>query len=283
MDTSHILNEFGIVIKGAGEMASGIAARLYRAGFRRMVMVEIPEPVAVRRMVSFCEAVYDGEKEVEGIAAVCAPCRKDVELAWQARKIPVCVDPEWKTITWMKPKATVDAVLAKRNLGTRIDEAETVVALGPGFRAGVDAHYVIETNRGHDLGRVLAEGEAEANTGVPAMIGGYAAQRVVRAPVAGEMRETVEIGELVKKGDVLCRVGEVAVRAGIDGVVRGMIREGIEVGEGMKLGDVDPRGKRENCFTISEKARALGGAVLEVVCAQLSGETGAKESWRDPV
>lgn len=269
MKTDSILNEIDIVIKGAGEMASGIVVRLYRAGFRRMVMLEVPQPMAVRRLVSFCEAVHDGTQNVEDVVAVLAKNREDIQKAWKAGQIPVCVDPEWKTLPAMAPRVSVDAVLAKRNLGTRKDEAQVVIALGPGFTAGVDAHYVIETNRGHDLGRVLTTGSAQPNTGVPGIIGGHGIERVLRAPVAGQVEACAAIGEEVKAGDILCSVGGVAVKARINGVIRGMIRQGVFVKQGVKLGDVDPRGDKGNCFTVSEKARALGGAVLEAICANL--------------
>lgn len=260
-----------ILIKGAGEMASGVAVRLYRAGFRRLLMLETAAPLAVRRAVSFCEAVYDGRREVEGITAVRLDGGDGPEGIWRNGGIAVLVDPAWEALSRFSPEVSVDAVLAKRNLGTRLDEAPLVVALGPGFAAGVDAHRVVETNRGHDLGRVFREGTAEPNTGVPGLVGGYGAERVLRAPCPGRVESVREIGDTVAAGETLCRVDGVDAIAAIPGVVRGLIRPGVVVGKGTKLGDVDPRGRRENCFTVSEKARALGGAVLEAVCAHLFG------------
>lgn len=265
-----ILGQVRVVIKGAGEMASGVAVRLYRAGVRKILFLETERPMAVRRAVSFCEAVYDGDREVEGIAAVRIGDLRELDGCWQGGRLAVAVDPEWKLLHRVSPEVSVDAIIAKRNLGTRIDEAPLVVALGPGFAAGVDAHRVVETNRGHNLGRVYDTGEAQPNTGVPGDIGGFTSERVLRAPVAGRVEQCRDIGGMVAAGDAVCTVGGTAVPAAIPGVVRGCIRPGIVVEKGVKLGDIDPRGKREYCFTVSEKARALGGSVLEAVCGFLS-------------
>ena len=256
-----------IVIKSGGEMASGIAVRLYRAGFRDIVMLETPAPLAVRRAVSFCEAVHDGEQQVEGITARRADEPEAVRELWRQGMLAVAVDPQWTLISQLKPEMTIDAVLAKRNLGTHMDEAPLVVALGPGFTAGVDAHYVIETNRGHNLGRVFAAGQAQPNTGVPGDIGGYTRERVLRAPVDGVVEPCKKIGDFVRAGEPVCVVNGVPVAAAIDGVLRGCIRPGTAARTGLKLADIDPRGAPENCRTVSEKARALGGAVLETLCA----------------
>lgn len=274
---ANILPLPSIVIKGAGEMATGVALRLHRAGFRRLLLLEIPRPSAVRRAVSFCEAVYDGRSEVEGIAArrfdPPEEKRGDGEIIrclteiWKGGSVAVAVDPHWRLIAEVRPGVVVDATIAKRNLGTTRREAELVVALGPGFTAGVDAHCVIETNRGHNLGRVLTAGGAEADTGIPGDIGGFTLQRVLRAPADGRVDAALAIGSRVEKGEQVCTVAGVPVRAEISGVLRGCIRPGIEVKAGLKIGDVDPRGRRDYCFSVSEKARALGGAVLEAVCA----------------
>lgn len=266
---TSILGQTRIVIKGAGEMASGVAVRLYRAGFRNIVMLETARPLAVRRAVSFCEAVHDGRQEVEGVAAVLLDGFEALDEVWRAGFLAVAVDPEWALLRRLSPRVSVDAVVAKRNLGTRLDEAPLVVALGPGFTAGIDAHCVVETNRGHNLGRVFSAGAAEPNTGVPGNIGGFTVERVLRAPNDGRVEGCRPIGDMVDAGDVVCTVGGTPVCAHIAGVVRGCIRQGTEVARGMKLGDVDPRGRREYCFTVSEKARALGGAVLEAICADL--------------
>lgn len=261
---------FDIVIKGGGEMASGIAVRLYRAGFRRIVMMETPCPMAVRRTVSFCEAVYDGEQRVEDIPARRADRPEEIRALWDKGTLAVAVDPEWRLIPRIRPEMTIDAILAKRNTGTATNEAPLVVALGPGFTAGVDAHYVIETNRGHSLGRVYAKGQAQPNTGIPGNIGGYTSERVLRAPGEGLVAACREIGAFVRAGETVCAVDGVPVAASIDGIVRGCIRPGSRVRSGQKLGDVDPRGDRECCYTVSDKARALGGAVLETLCAHIN-------------
>ncbi len=226
-NAQSILGETRIVIKGAGEMASGVAVRLHRAGFRRLVMLETARPTAVRRAVSFCEAVYDGRREVEGIAARRVERPEELPALWEERAIGVAVDPEWRWLSLVRPRVSVDAVLAKRNLGTRKDEAPLVAALGPGFVAGEDAHCVIETNRGHDLGRVYYAGSAEENTGIPGTIGGYALERVLRAPVGGEVGECRAIGDMVRAGEVVCRVGGVPVAAAIGGVVTALRRSGL--------------------------------------------------------
>jgi len=259
-----------IVIKSGGEMASGIAVRLFRAGFRNIVMLETPRPLAVRRAVAFCEAVYDGAMTVEGVTAKRAETPEAVRELWRNGMLAVAVDPDWTFIPQLRPVMTIDAVLAKRNIGTVMNEAPLVVALGPGFTAGVDAHYVIETNRGHNLGRVFSEGCAQPNTGVPGDIGGYTSERVLRAPVDGVVEACKDIGSPVRAGEAVLTVGAVPVTAALDGIVRGCIRPGTRVRTGLKLGDIDPRGVPEHCRTVSEKARALGGAVLEVLCAHLN-------------
>lgn len=264
-----IARQTRIVLKGAGEMATGIAVRLYRSGFTSLLMLETSAPMAVRRAVSFCEAVYDGQMTVEGIPARRLNDKNELNEIWSRGEIAVAVDPEWKSLEWYSPEISIDAVLAKRNLGTRLDEAPLVVALGPGFTAGENAHCVIETNRGHNLGRVFTSGAAQPNTGVPGIIGGFGLERVLRAPITGVVGHCRAIGSDVAKGDVVCTVDDIPVPAQIAGVVRGCIREGIIVEKGTKLGDVDPRAVKEYCFTVSEKARALGGAVVEVLCGHI--------------
>ncbi|WP_051292819.1 selenium-dependent molybdenum cofactor biosynthesis protein YqeB [Citrifermentans bremense] len=259
------LSERVVVIRGAGEQASGIACRLYRANFRRILMLETASPLAVRRLVSFCEAVHEGEMTVEGVTAVRVDRVEEVAGIWSAGCIAVLVDPEAASLTQLQPDLFVDATLAKRNLGTSVSDAPLVIGLGPGFTAGVDCHLVVETNRGHDLGRVIGTGPAEPNTGIPGDIAGYTSERVLRAPVAGRFESDRAIGDLVVAGEPVGRVGEVEVRAAIDGVLRGVIRPGALVKSGLKIGDVDPRSKKEYCATVSEKARALGGAVLEAL------------------
>ena len=259
------LNELVIAIKGAGEMASAVAWRLYMANLRSIFMMETAMPLAVRREVSFCEAVHRGSKSVEGVEAVKAGTAEDIPRMWRLGKIAVIIDPEWRTLNRIKPDVVVDAILAKQNLGTRKDDARLVIGLGPGFTAGGDVHLVVETNRGHHLGRLISSGSAEPNTGIPAPVGGVAAARVLRAPVAGEFQSTRNIGETVRQGEVIGRVGESEVAAEIDGVLRGLMRTPTWVPKGIKLGDIDPRGEAGFCFTISDKARAVAGSVLEAI------------------
>lgn len=254
-----------IIIRGAGEMATGVACRLYRANFRRILMLEAPAPLAVRRLVSFCEAVHDRRMTVEGIEAVRIEREDELHAAWREGKIAVMVDPQGESVRSLRPDVLIDATLAKRNLGTAIADAPLVIALGPGFSAGRDCHLVVETNRGHDLGRVIAAGEAEANTGIPGNIGGYTSERVLRAPTNGLFTTDRRIGDPVRKGEVIGRVGAAEVVASLDGILRGLIRPDSIVTEGLKIGDIDPRGETGLCETISEKARALGGAVLEAI------------------
>jgi xanthine dehydrogenase accessory factor len=259
------LNERVIAIKGAGEMASAVAWRIYMANLRSIFMMETAMPLAVRREVSFCEAVHCGSKTVEGVEAVKAGTAEDIPRMWRLGKVAVIIDPEWQTLKRIKPDVVVDAILAKQNLGTRKDDAHLVIGLGPGFVAGGDVHLVIETNRGHHLGRLISSGSAEPNTGIPGPVGGVAAARVLRAPAAGEFKSTRNIGEAVRQGEVIGCVGETEVVAGTDGVLRGLMRTPAWVPKGIKLGDIDPRGEAGFCYTISDKARAVAGSVLEAI------------------
>ena len=259
-----------VVIKGAGEMASGIAHRLYRSGIARILMLEAENPLCVRRFVSFCEAVHDGTAEVESIRARLAAGLPDVAPIWQAGEIAVIVDTEWKSVGALKPDIVIDAIMAKRNLGTRKDEAAFVVGVGPGFAAPRDVHAVIESNRGHDLGRVIYDGSAEPYTGMPGEIKGVAKERVLRAPVAGRVGHVHQLGDAVKKGDLVVYVDNAPVYAPFDGILRGLIRE-MTVDKGEKVGDIDPRARKEYCFTISEKARGIAGGVLEAVLHEYFG------------
>jgi xanthine dehydrogenase accessory factor len=256
------LSEIKVCVKGGGDLASGVAWRLHQCGFR-VFMTEIDQPMAVRRKVAFCEAIYHGSTVVEGIEAIRAHKTDEVFSLWVEKKIPVLVDPTCKTCKVIRPDVLVDAILAKKNLGTSMHDAHLVIALGPGFEAGQDAHFVVETNRGHNLGRLLVSGLAEANTGVPGPVQGISTDRVLRSPAEGLWQNNREIGDMVKKGDVVGSVSGLDVKALIDGVIRGLIHPGIGVSEGLKIGDIDPRGNKENCFTISEKALAIAGGVLE--------------------
>lgn len=263
MATIKKTNELVVLIRGAGEMASGVVHRLHRSHFK-ICMTEIPEPLAVRREVAFSEAIYDGKKEVEGVRARLISRPEEIEAAWKSDEIPILIDPDAKkTRQFLEPNILIDAILAKKNLGTKISDAALVIGLGPGFTAGKDVHLVVETNRGHDLGRVILKGSAEADTGVPGEIGGYTIERLLRTMKKGIFHPQKSIGERVNKGAVVAVSDDFPVIAKISGIVRGLLRDGVEVKKGMKVGDIDPRGKRELCFTISEKARAIGGGVLE--------------------
>lgn len=265
---SESVSSVSICIKGAGEMASAVAWRLYRANFHRIFMLEVPQPLAVRRRVSFCEAIYDGRQTIEGITAVKTSDHHGVPAAWQKGYIAVLVDPEGNAITTLEPDVVIDAILAKRNLGTHLTQAPLVIGLGPGFKAGGDVHAVVETKRGHDLGRIITRGRAQPNTGIPGRIAGFAARRVLRSPGPGRFQGERKIGERVHPGDIVGRVNGREVCAQIDGILRGLVRSGTQVTDQMKLGDIDPRGKATYCDTISDKARAISGSVLEVVLRQ---------------
>jgi xanthine dehydrogenase accessory factor len=259
------IEELVILIRGAGEMASGVAHRLYQSHFK-ICMVEISHPLAVRREVSFCEAIYEGEKEVEGVRAKFISTPQEIQSVWEGGKIPLLVDPDGKkTRNFLKPDALVDAIIAKKNLGTQMRDAPLVIGLGPGFTAGEDVHIVIETNRGQNLGKMILNGTAEPDTGIPGETGGFTVERVLRTMKKGIFHSHKSIGDRVSKGSVVAVVDDFPVIAKISGMVRGLIRDGVEVRRGMKVGDIDPRGKRELCFTVSDKARAIGGGVLEAI------------------
>jgi xanthine dehydrogenase accessory factor len=261
-----------VIIKGAGDLASGIALRLRHAGFS-IVMTEIASPMAVRRTVSFSEAVYKGRAAVEDITAVLARDEKEAQEILNAGNIAVLVDPPAHCIKRLSPACVIDAIMAKKNIGASISDAPVVIGVGPGFTAGEDCHAVIETQRGHSLGRVITKGSALPNTGVPGNIGGYTAERLLRAPVDGIFEACAEIGDMIKKGE---RAGFVRpsaagnaamapVRAEIDGVLRGILPSGITVHSGMKVGDIDPRCAVSHCFTVSDKALAVAGGALEAL------------------
>ncbi len=259
------LNKVIIGIKGAGEIASGIAYRLFKSNIRNIFMMETRNPLAVRRQVSFCEAVHDGKIIVEGVEAIKINSSDEIEHAWNKNRIPVMVDPDWKSIEIVKPHVVVDAIIAKKNLGTRMPEAPLVIGLGPGFEAGRSVHTAIETNRGHNLGRVISAGSPEPDTGIPGSISGFTHERVLRAPCAGTFTSRLDIGAKIKQNQVIGHVNGQVVTADIDGILRGQIRDNSEVTDQLKIGDIDPRGKSEYCSTISEKSRAIGGSVLEAV------------------
>jgi xanthine dehydrogenase accessory factor len=275
------LREITIVIKGAGEMASGVAWRLYMANFKKILMLETDHPVAVRREVSFCEAVHDASKTVEGVTASMADSLEDIDTAWSRGHIAVAADPQWHLPVKRRPRILVDAILAKKNLGTRMSDADLVIGLGPGFEAGNDVHMVIETNRGHDLGKIITCGPAEPNTGVPGAIAGFTGERVLRSPAQGSFTTDKSIGDFVTADDCIGSVGEQRITSRIDGVIRGLIRPHTRVTKGLKIGDIDPRGRKEYCYTISEKARAIAGSVLEAILRKYNLTCSAPPGQKD--
>lgn len=269
-----------VVIRGAGDIATGVALRLHRAGMR-VVMCDLPTPTSIRRTVCFSEAIRLGETRVEGVRGVLCPDAATARAVARAGDVAVLVDPEASCVAELAPDALVDAILAKRNLGTRRGMAPVVVGVGPGFTAPVDCDAAVETMRGHYLGRVYYEGSPLPNTAVPGLIGGYAGERVMRAPADGVFEPCVEIGATVRAGDVCARVAGEPMRATIDGVVRGLLQAGVRVTAGMKSGDVDPRCHPEYIETSSDKALAVGGGVLEAILALSGGAAGDRGEKND--
>ena len=296
-----------IICRGAGDLATGIIHRLHRAG-HRVIALETDYPAAIRRQVSFCEAVYDGSAAVEGVTARLVPALADaetdtetysgendtpaahivsekwdssaIEAVLEAGEVPLLIDPKGVSIALLKPDVVVDAIIAKKNLGTTIDMAPLVIGVGPGFTAGQDVHLVIESMRGHNLARIITDGMAQPNTGVPGNIAGFTSERVIHAPAAGYIHDVRKIGDIVQKGDEIARIYPdkesydnalseyVPVNATITGIIRGLIREGYYFRKGFKIADIDPRESEiTNCFTISDKARSIAGSVLEAVSA----------------
>ena len=296
-----------IICRGAGDLATGIIHRLHRAG-HRVIALETDYPAAIRRQVSFCEAVYDGSAAVEGVTARLVPALADaetdtetysgindtpaahivsekwdssaIEAVLEAGEVPLLIDQKGESIALLKPDVVVDAIIAKKNLGTTIDMAPLVIGVGPGFTAGQDVHLVIESMRGHNLARIITDGMAQPNTGVPGNIAGFTSERVIHAPAAGYIHDVRKIGDIVQKGDEIARIYPdkesydnalseyVPVNATITGIIRGLIREGYYFKEGFKIADIDPReSELTNCFTISDKARSIAGSVLEAVSA----------------
>lgn len=296
-----------IICRGAGELATGIIHRLHRAG-HRVIALETDYPAAIRRQVSFCEAVYDGSAVVEGVTARLVPALADaetdtetysgendtpaahivsekwdssaIEAVLEAGEVPLLIDQKGESIALLKPDVVVDAIIAKKNLGTTIDMAPLVIGVGPGFTAGQDVHLVIESMRGHNLARIITDGMAQPNTGVPGNIAGFTSERVIHAPAAGYIHDVRKIGDIVQKGDEIARIYPdkesydnalseyVPVNATITGIIRGLIREGYYFRKGFKIADIDPRESEiTNCFTISDKARSIAGSVLEAVSA----------------
>ena len=258
-----------IIVRGGGDIATGTIYKLYKCGFKVLIL-EIQNPSAIRRNVSFCEAVYNGSQTVEDVTCRLAKNMEEAENLLETEGIALIVDPDCKAVEHFKPAAVVDAIIAKKNLGMCMNMAPVTVALGPGFEAGKDVHAVVETMRGHNLGKVLYSGFAAQNTGVPGIIKGFGRERVIHSPAEGVLYNVRHITDTVKKGEVIAviRNGDETyeVKATLDGILRGLIRDGYPVTKGFKIADIDPRSEEyNNCFTISDKARCIAGGVLEAV------------------
>lgn len=253
-----------IYIRGAGDLATGIACRLYESGFQ-ILMTDLEVPTTVRRTVAFSPAIYEKKAVVEGKSGIYCNSMKEVEKAFFRKEIPIVVDKDGLLLQALKPDVVVDAIIAKKNIVTKIDDAEIVIAVGPGFIAGEDCHCVIESMRGHNLGRCIYKGHATPNTGIPGNIGGFTTERIIRAACDGKFRGAVKIGDRIMSGQIVAYIGETPILAQIDGIVRGLLQEGVMVHKNMKAGDIDPRAEKENCYTVSDKARAIAGGVLEAI------------------
>lgn len=265
-----------IWVRGAGDIATGIAFRLYQSGFS-VVMSDLPQPTSIRRTICFSEAIVNGETRVEDITARFAATADEAREILSRGEIAVLADETGEIVKSLQPAAVIDAILAKRNLGTTMDDAPVVIGIGPGFTAGVDCHAVVETMRGHTMGRVYYSGTALPDTGIPGNIGGFTLERLLRAPKAGVFRGVKNIGDVVDAGEICAHVDGEPVVSRIRGVLRGLLPDGITVYEGMKSGDVDPRCEISHCFTISDKALAIGGGALE---ALLHGLTRGGYTWK---
>jgi len=254
-----------IAIKGAGDLASGIALRLWRCGYR-VILSELPVPLCIRRTISFSSAVFDKSAKVENAEGILIQNISEANKIWNENHIPVIVDETAEKILSITPDVLIDARIIKTwRDDTHITDAPLVIGLGPGFTAGENVHCVIETNRGHNLGRVFWEGSAEPDTGIPGTIKGEGIKRVVKAPCSGTFKPVVEIGDSVEAGELIAKINDTGIYAQLTGIVRGIIYPGIIVQEKLKIMDIDPRGKRSHCFTVSDKATALGGGVLEAI------------------
>lgn len=258
-----------IVVRGGGDIATGTIYKLHQCGYRVLVL-ETQNPSAIRRNVAFCEAVYEKEMQVEDVRAKLVGTIEEAEKVMAEGDVAVLVDPEGQCLKKLKPLALVDGILAKKNLGTTKDMAPITIGLGPGFTAGKDVDAVIETMRGHRLGRVILEGEALPNTGIPGAVAGVTKERVIHSPAEGIFRNVCQVTDTVEKGEIIAFVetgeGKVEIPATIPGLLRGLLRDGYPVTKGFKVADIDPRiSEYENCFTISDKARCIAGGVLEAI------------------
>ena len=277
-----------IIVRGAGDLATGTIYELHKAGYR-VLALECARPTAIRREVAFSEAVYDGVKEVEGVTARKITSVEEVATVWEKGEIPVLIDAEGKSIEALRPLAVADLILAKKNLGTTRDMAPITIALGPGFTAGEDVDVVIETMRGHRLGRIIKEGSAIPNTGIPGVIKGFGKERVIHSPAKGILRNICHITDMVSKGQLLAKIETpegtiVDVAASMDGLLRGLIRDGYPVTKGFKIADIDPRAEEyDNCFTISDKARCIAGGVLEALLYLKNNLSDQQEELNVPI
>ena len=254
-----------VIIRGGGDLASGVIQKFHRSGFRVLVL-ETEKPSFIRRAVCYGEAVYEKEIILEESKAILAHRIDEIDRILDNGNIAVIVDPYGNTIKELKPLAVIDAILAKKNLGTNIQMAPITIGIGPGFSAGQDVDIVIETMRGHDLGRLIFSGKAKKNTGIPGVIKGYGRERVIYSEVNGIIKNIKEIGDLVEKDEVIALIDNTEVKSPLTGVLRGLIRDGYQVPKGFKIGDIDPRkDQQQNCHTISDKARNIGGSALEAV------------------
>lgn len=263
-------NDKIVIVRGGGDIATGVICALWNTGFRVLVL-ESEKPSAIRRYVALCEAVYDGKSTVEDMECILCKSLSEAESVWAEHKIPMLVDPCCDILKVLTPYALVDAILAKKNIGTTINMAPITIALGPGFCAGKDVHAVIETMRGHNLGRIIEEGCAIPDTKTPGIIAGESLKRVIHSPAEGIIKNISKITDTVTEGDAIAEIitpdnKKVPVPATISGLLRGLIRDGYYVTKGFKIADIDPRiNEYNNCFTISDKARCLGGAVLQAI------------------
>ncbi|WP_233541797.1 selenium-dependent molybdenum cofactor biosynthesis protein YqeB [Coprobacillus sp. AF33-1AC] len=254
-----------IIVRGGGDIATGTIYKLYQCGFDVLIL-EVAKPSAIRRNVAFCEAIYDTKKTVENLTCYLAHDRDEVKSLLSRHQLTLFIDPEGTIIQELKPLAVVDAILAKKNLGTKKDMAPITVGLGPGFEAGKDVDAVIETMRGHQLGRIIYQGTAINNTGVPGLIQGYGKERVIHSPCSGKVKHVKKITDIVKKGEIIAYVDKTPIYATLDGLLRGLIKENYVVTKGFKMADIDPRvNEYQNCFTISDKARCIAGGVVEAI------------------
>lgn len=255
-----------VIVRGAGDLATATILKLHNCGYP-VIALEIEKPTVIRRTVSFAQAMYDGTIEVEGVVAkkIDKDNIDEIISSLDKKQIPIVSDKEGVLIKKLHPLIVIDAILAKKNYGTSIDDAPLVIALGPGFEAGKDCHYVVETQRGHYLGRIIDKGSAIANTGIPGLISGYGKERVIHSPAKGIWTSDRKIGDIVKKGDLIALVDDTKVYATIDGKIRGLLQNGLKVPVGFKVADIDPRGESTDHKTVTDKGRNIAGGVLEAI------------------